>query len=134
MVIILQVDLQKQIMCTLFSMNNKVTVTGMEVKTKVSSNLLIAPDEAGATSKKDDSLFTTTLTQQVKGILEPVSTSDAKAFFYTIDAKADGSKNLSVASSAYIAYNSSDAPVGTNSSAYTDLFSEKYNEIGRAHV
>ena len=34
-----------------FSMNNKVAVTGMEVKTKVSSNLLVAADNPGTTSK-----------------------------------------------------------------------------------
>ena len=108
-----------------FSMNNKVTVTGMEVKTKVSSNLLIANDTAGATSKKDESAFTNTLSQEIKGILEPVSTENAVNFFYTVDAKADGSKNQSVDSSALIAYDPSAAAV--DSAAYMDAFSEAYS-------
>ena len=107
-----------------FSMSNVVTVTGMEIKTKVSSNLLIATDVAGATSKKTDDNFTNTLTQQVKGVLEPVSTANAVDFFYTVDAKADGSKNQTVASSAYIAYNP--ATAASDTASFADKFSEVY--------
>jgi len=110
-----------------FSMNNKVTVNGMEVKTKVSSNLLIATDVAGATTKKDDSQFSSgPLSQELKGILEPVSTSDAKTFFYSTDAKADGSKNKVVASSGFTTYDSTTPADGINSSAYANKFSEDY--------
>ena len=52
-----------------FSMNNKVTVTGMEVKTQVSSNLLIAKDTLENTQKLTDEQFTTEIEQVVKGIL-----------------------------------------------------------------
>ena len=107
-----------------FSMNNKVTVTGMEVKTQVSSNLLIAEDELTSTSLKSDENFKTEITETVKGILEPVSTADAKAFYYTVDAKADGSKNQSTASSAYLPYSSS--AVASDATTYKDKFSEVY--------
>ena len=105
-------------------MNNKVTVTGMEVKTKVSNNLLIAADELSSTEKKADSEFKTELTQVVKGVLEPVPTANGNTFFYTIDAKANGGKNQSVDSSAFIQYNAGDDAVDTTS--YADLFSETY--------
>ena len=65
-------------------MNIKVTVTGMEVRTKVSSNLMIAEDTIGSTAKKDEEAFKAQIpVQEVKGILEPVSTVDGKNFFYT---------------------------------------------------
>jgi len=104
-----------------FSMNNKVAVTGMEVKTKVSSNLLISPDTAGSTTKNADSTFKSSLEQEVKGLLEPVSTADAKAFFYTVDAKADGDRT---GSSAFYTYDSS--AVASDATTYADKFSEVY--------
>ena len=59
-----------------FSMNSTVTVTGMEVKTKVTSNLLISPNATEAN-------FTTQLSQAKNALVEPVSTIDGKAFYYT---------------------------------------------------
>ena len=111
-----------------FSMNNKVSVTGMEIKTKVSSNLLIAADTLDSTGKKNDSLFASELNQVVKGFVEPVSTADAKTFFYTIDAKADGSKNHDVNSSGYafVQYNASAAASGATADNFGDLFSQTY--------
>ena len=66
-----------------FSMNNKVTVTGMQVTTKVSSNLLISAtnSEAG---------FENGLIQAVAGKLEPVSTVDAKDFYWTATSNVKG--------------------------------------------
>ena len=58
-----------------FSMNNKVTVTGMTVTTKVSSNLQIAAANAEAN-------YQNTLSQRREGILEPVSTTNGENFFY----------------------------------------------------
>ncbi len=109
-----------------FSMNNKVTVTGMEVKTKVSSSLWIATDTLGSTAVQDENNFKSDDVQHVKAILEPVSTDDGKVFHYTVDALKSGEKAHTVASSAFVQYDSSAAPVGTNSSAYADLFSETY--------
>lgn len=87
-----------------FSMNNRVTVTGMQVKATVSDSLLIASSSEG-TSKSADSAFTKGINQPVSGILQPVSTiSGAKdSFYYTYDAKADGSKATAVAQEPYIA-------------------------------
>jgi hypothetical protein len=66
-----------------FTMNKEATVTGMQLKTKVSSNLLVS-----ATNSEDG--FAKVLTQERCALLEPVSTIDGKAFFYTVKAKADG--------------------------------------------
>ncbi len=73
-----------------FSLNNKVTVTGMQVSTKVDNNLLIAATEAGNT-KVADSEFKNALNSTAEGKLQPVSTVNGTDFFYTYDAKADGS-------------------------------------------
>ena len=102
-----------------FSMNTKVEVTGMQVKTKVSSNLLIAGDTLDSTAKKADSAFGTALAQQVKGYLEPVSTVDAENFFYTLSAKANGQKE----SGDYIAY---DPALAASSNTFGNKFSEDY--------
>ncbi len=66
-----------------FSMNNQVTVTGMTVQTKVSSNLLIA-----AVNREEN--YSDSIEQARGGILEPASTVDGQAFFYTTNAKGDG--------------------------------------------
>lgn len=107
-----------------FSMNNKVTVTGMEVKTKVSSNLLIAEDTISSTTRIAEANFASSLEQTAKGILEPVSTIDGKAFYYTVDAKADGSKAQEVASDAYLAYSSS--ATASDATKFDSKFSEVY--------
>lgn len=83
-----------------FSMNNRVTVTGMTVTTKVSSNLMIADRN----NEDDESQYGITLAQSRTGRLEPVSTVDGLSFFYTTDAKTDGSKNAPVATTPYVAY------------------------------
>ena len=66
-----------------FSMNNSVTVTGMTVTTKVSSNLQIA--ETNLEANYGDSLE-----QARSGILEPASSVDGAAFFYTTNASGNG--------------------------------------------
>ena len=105
-----------------FSMNNKVTVTGMEVKTSVSNNLLIAADTIDSTAKKDDSLFLSTLEQTVKGIVAPVSTVDGKTFYYinSNNVKADGD----AIADTYISYSTTGTTAAVNSSAYANKFSE----------
>ena len=66
-----------------FSMNNSVTVTGMTVTTKVSSNLQIA-------DKNIEARYGDALEQARTGILEPASTVDGAAFYYTTSASGDG--------------------------------------------
>ena len=82
-----------------FSMNAKVTVTGMEVYTKVPSNLYVSPVDGE--NGKTNTDFTTTVgsnfaTQEIsifeKTLLEPVSTIDGINFYFTDTSKvkADG--------------------------------------------
>ncbi len=96
-----------------FSANNVVTVTGMQVKTKVSSNLLIAEVNQEANFKDN-------LEQEKLGILEPVSTVDGENFFYTTAGKADGD----AAEDKYTAYNK--ATAATDTTNYGNKFSEDY--------
>jgi hypothetical protein len=79
-----------------FTMNKDVTVTGMMLKTKVGSNLLVTGDNVEAN-------YTAALVQSRAALLEPVSTVSGTdgSFFYTVDAKANGD----AASDAYIKYN-----------------------------
>ena len=74
-----------------FSVNSTVSVSGMTVETKVASSVLIAGDTIDSTAKKADNLFDNgPLSQVVSGILEPVSTVDARQFYYTTNALANG--------------------------------------------
>lgn len=68
-----------------FTMNKEVTVTGMQMKTKVGSNLLVCADNVEAS-------YTDDLSQVRQALLEPVSTINAynENFFYTVNAAADG--------------------------------------------
>ncbi|SFC39356.1 hypothetical protein [Ruminococcus albus] len=66
-----------------FTMNKTVTVTGMEVKTKVGSNLLISETPS-------DSEFAKSLSQTRQALLEPTSTVDGIQYFYTVNAGSNG--------------------------------------------
>ena len=104
-----------------FTANNSVSVQGMQVKTKVGNNLLIAEDVLASSSHKADNLFETgPLNQSVKGVLEPVSSINGTSFFYTTNAKADGDAKEDV----YITYNA--ATPATNTTKYANAFSEAY--------
>lgn len=105
-----------------FSMNNRVSVTGMAVKTQVSNNLLIAPDTLGSVAKIDDSYFENSLTQTVKGYLAPVSTINGTAFWYTDtdNVKASGD----AISDAYISYTTTGLTAATDTANYSNKFSE----------
>ena len=69
-------------------MNKEVEVTGLTLKTKVSSNLLISSTNAAGSYKADQ------LLEGRQALLEPVSSVNGKtgSFFYTVDAAEDGSK------------------------------------------
>lgn len=87
-----------------FTMNKEVTVTGMEVRTQVGDNLLVAQDELSSVAKKADSYFKATDIDIMHALLEPVSTVDGEAYWYTDT------------------YN-----VGGNGDALTDIYTQ-YNE------
>lgn len=115
-----------------FTMNKTVTVTGMEVKTHVGSNLLIQAGALTDVTTLGEATFITDETQEIKKILEPVSTVDGKSFFYTLDAKANGAKLHEPIGSDdsntinYTAYDITAAATGTNASDYANKFSQDY--------
>ena len=73
-----------------FSINTEVKVDGMSVKTTASDSVLIVGSALDATAKADDATFTTDLTQTVSGLLNPVSTVNGTAFFYTDGKNVEG--------------------------------------------
>ena len=89
-----------------FTMNKEVTVTGMEVRTKVSENLLIADDTLASTERKADNLFYNSLVQTQDALLEPVSTDDGTNYFYTKTDNVVGTGDAM--NDVYIAYNAAD--------------------------
>ena len=105
-------------------MNKEVQVTGMEVKTKVGSNLLIS------TTNLDSDYTSNTLIQTRQALLEPVSSIDGTTskFFYTLDAKADGSKNQNTSVTPYTAYNEDTtlANAVAGKAKYDDDFNKAY--------
>lgn len=114
-----------------FAMNNKVTVTGMTVKTQVGDNLQIATSSLDATTRAADSAFVNSITQEVKGILEPASSIDAKKFYYnsTNNARGDGSA-ISASYLPYQQYNSEEdygTKAANTPANYVDRFSENYD-------
>ena len=107
-----------------FTMSKEVQVTGMEVKTKVGSNLLIS------TTNLDADYTSNTLIQTRKALLEPVSSINGTTskFFYTLDAKADGSKNQTTNVTPYVAYNEDVtlANAVAGKAKYDDNFNKAY--------
>jgi hypothetical protein len=108
-----------------FTMNKYVTVTGMEVKTSVSSNLLISHGVSSDTAKNEDGSFTTADSTAIKAWLQPVSTNNADSanFWYTLSAKANGAKD----SGDYIGYDT--VGLGTTdvtTATYANAFSQAY--------
>ena len=113
-----------------FSMNSKVNVTGMEVKTTVSDNLLIADDVISSTSKQPEGNFGTVLSQVKKGFLAPVSTVDGKNFYYTSTQNVRASGDA--IADTYYSYSSSGL-AAASSASYANAFSENSN-ITKAKV
>jgi hypothetical protein len=104
-----------------FTMNKTVTVTGMEMKTKVSGNLLICDDNVEANYSPNN------LSQSAKAVLEPVSsvTGQTSSFFYTVDGKANGDANTDSYKD-YDAYGLTATGEGFNGTDYTNWFSQDY--------
>ena len=71
-----------------FTMNKVVEVTGMELRTKVGSNLLICSDNV------EEHYASATLSEGRMGLLEPVSSINGTtgSFYYTVNANARGQK------------------------------------------
>lgn len=104
-----------------FSMNNKVSITGMTVTTKVGSNLMIAADTLDSTAKKGDENFATAQSGAIAAQLEPVSTKTGKAFFYTTNALTTGD----AAADDYVVYNAAEVPtsgVGSELEAFNTAY------------
>jgi hypothetical protein len=117
-----------------FTMNKTVTVTGMEVKTTVSSNLLISHDTLSNTVKNDENTFVTADSTTVKAWLQPVSSNTAASsnFWYTLNAKADGSK----LSGDYVDYDNTTnggLSAASDTTSYGNKFSQDYG-VSKATV
>lgn len=125
-----------------FTMNKEVEVTGLTMKTKVSSNLLISSNNA------QGSYISDRMSEERKALLEPVSSVSGKTgtFFYTLDADElgnKGHKDLTVAANQYKPYSEATNTNATATSAgkyfYDDAFSKAYgvtptaNEYGTAY-
>ena len=97
-----------------FSMNNTVSVTGMTVKTKVSSNLQIADTNAEAN-------YTDSIEQAREGTLEPASAVEALTYYYTNKAKGDGSATAqgTDGNNTFKPYSEATNELGTNDKAKT---------------
>ncbi len=109
-----------------FSVNNKVTVSGMKVQTKVSSNLLIANSALDKAAQEEETAFSTGLSATMEtATLEPVSTIDGKKFFYTVGATATGD----AAEDKYTAYNAIEVPTTEELKAFNTAYG---NEAGKA--
>ena len=105
-----------------FSMNNIVSVTGMTVTTKVSSNLQIA--ETNLEGNYADSL------QQARsGILEPASSINAASFWYTVKASGNGAATAQGAEGAttYTAYDEANGTALANSYAGKAKYDAAFN-------
>lgn len=102
-------------------MNKTVEVTGMEVHTKVSSNLLIC------TTNQDADYSSNTLIQARQALLEPVSSINGitSKFFYTTDAKANGAKNQATSVTPYVAY--SETTAGPDATAGKAKYDSAFN-------
>lgn len=106
-----------------FTANNAVSVTGMQFKTQVGNNLLIADNQTGATFT--DSVFATSLTQTRKAKLEPVSSINGVGFYYTTLANDNGSAKTA---SPFYTYSeaASLADTDADKTAYDASFNTKY--------
>ena len=109
-------------------MNKYVTVTGMQVKTTVSSNLLISHDALSNTAKNDEDTFVTSDSTSVRAWLQPVSSNTAAStnYWYTLDAAANGEI---LSGKTYVYYDNATTgglSAATDTSTYGNKFSQDY--------
>jgi hypothetical protein len=83
-----------------FSMNSKVTATGMEVNVAAPASIMIAPENAGATGPDTAKYNTTVAFSGNKGTLGHASSTNGVSFWATnpnnIDDKGDVNKDISM--------------------------------------
>ena len=118
----------------MFASNTIVSATGMQVKTVVQDNLLIAPATNGTADAngEDEASYRTAYIEPLKAILEPASTIDGVKYFYTANDNVVGSGDAR--SDNYFAYASSDVVINTgfygaktiDTGDYADEFSKNY--------
>lgn len=101
-----------------FSANATVNVSGMEVTTQVSGNLLIAETNADANYVAAD------LSQARTGIIEPSSSINGVDFFYTVN-RINGAGSAAT-DSVFAQYDST----ATGTSPYVNAFDEYYGVTG----
>ena len=111
-----------------FSMNASVSVTGMQVKTKTSSNLFVQGIAYDATSLPSEAGFGPSLDQTASALLEPVSTVTASddAFFYHNTQTVNTEGEITEDTAAYLDYDVTGVGAPSDSTNYTDAFSENY--------
>lgn len=107
-------------------MNKEVTVTGMQLNTKVSDNLLISADSLTSNARKADDTFYNSLIQTTGGLIEPVSTINAQNFYYTAGTNVQGDGDA--INDEYSAYNP--ASKDAFASAYALEGSDATNVVG----
>lgn len=113
-------------------MNNTVRATGMEVTTTVGDSLLIALSDTTDNNVAAANEFGTGIHQVITGALQPSSTINASdsgasesGFFYSYDAKADGSRASDITEVNYSpVLNNTITVDATNYSAYKDYVFE----------
>lgn len=102
-----------------FSMNSKVSVTGMTVTTKVSNNIQIAPVNTGDLNNgNNEASYAYSLNQTVTALLEPVSSINGVGFWYT--STTNVAANGDAKGDTYVAYDPAD----------TSDFDTNYNTSG----
>ena len=104
-----------------FSMNSKVTVTGMTVSTKLSNNLLISETNA------NDGTYVRALNQSRVALLEPASTVDGLSFWFTEVTNVKGTGEA-IAENKYYEYSETTAQEHTaaGKTAYDADFNSNY--------
>ena len=122
----------------MFSINSKVTATGMAVKTVVSDNLFIADRVQANGAKlavdftnipKEDAFNTSAVltAPATATLLEPTSTVDGNTFFYN---KTDNTTASGARASELIDYVAYDLTTKTGSHSYTNDFEANYLATG----
>ena len=102
-----------------FSMNNRVTVSGMKVETRVSSNLFVRVSAYNGHSENAAD-YSSEASTVLSGLLQPISSADGIHFFY-VNAADSVSGNGSVKSGAvYHEYVGSSAQAAFNTASGTD--------------
>lgn len=106
-----------------FSANGNVTVDGMAVTTKVSSNMQISDTYTEAS-------FGAALTQGREALLKPASTINGVSYFYTESSNVDGAGNVKALN--YIAYSEGTALAneGAGKTAYDADYQAKNSITG----